>query len=237
MCRGGITTAQNLPNNDKPSIQAGGGRRNVYHRQIRFAKDAERLQKLLDKLIDPQLHQYVSAEETLRFVIGHENGHSLGPDSSYQNALGLYKHIIEEHKADTVSVASMPELKRTFDQYKDIDLRCFYTSWVVHDLMLRARPVLSKPHRVAELIQFNYLIDQKVLSFDENKKLHINFDLIEAALYRLLEDTIRIQLSRSSTQARDFIDRWGSWGEWPEYIASVQRELGLKPYIQLVTHF
>jgi hypothetical protein len=52
-----------------------------------------------------------------------------------------------------------------------------------------------------------------------------------------LEDTIRIQLSRSSTQARDFIDRWGSWGEWPEYIASVQRELGLKPYIQLVTHF
>ena len=29
LCRGGITTAQNLPNNDKPALQRGGGRRNV----------------------------------------------------------------------------------------------------------------------------------------------------------------------------------------------------------------
>ena len=31
-CRGGITTAQNLPNNDKPALAHGGSRRNVYHR-------------------------------------------------------------------------------------------------------------------------------------------------------------------------------------------------------------
>lgn len=41
-CRGGITTAQNLPNNDKLSVKTGGGRRNVYHRQVRMSVDREK---------------------------------------------------------------------------------------------------------------------------------------------------------------------------------------------------
>lgn len=36
--RGGITLAENLPNDDKLSLTIGGGRRNVYHRQISFYK-------------------------------------------------------------------------------------------------------------------------------------------------------------------------------------------------------
>ena len=108
-CRGGITTAQNLPNNDKLSVKTGGGRRNVYHRQVRMSVDREKERKMLERLLDPALHRYFDNEADHLFVIGHENGHSLGPDSSYQNALGAYKHIIEEHKADTVSLAFMPE--------------------------------------------------------------------------------------------------------------------------------
>lgn len=237
MCRGGITTAQNLPNNDKLAVKTGGGRRNVYHRQVRFSKDEERLKRLLDRLVDPQLHQYVDTNETMRFVIGHENGHSLGPDSSYQGALGIYKHIIEEHKADTISVASIAELKRHFANYKDVDLKKFYTTWVISDLLMRAQPVFSKPHRVAELIQFNYLLENNVIFFDENRKLHINFDLMENVLYKLLEDTIELQLSRSAEKAHVFIDRWAIWGEWPAYIAQIQNELGMKPYIQIVNKF
>ena len=34
--RAGITVAENLPNDDKLSLTIGGGRRNVFHRQIRF---------------------------------------------------------------------------------------------------------------------------------------------------------------------------------------------------------
>ena len=33
--RAGITFAENLPNDDKLSLSMGGGRRNVYHRQVR----------------------------------------------------------------------------------------------------------------------------------------------------------------------------------------------------------
>ena len=108
-CRGAITTAQNLPNNDKLSIKTGGGHRNAYHRQVRKSVDVERNRKLLEKLVAPELHRYFDLEADHLFVIGHENGHSLGPDNEYQRALGLHRSTIEEEKADTVSIAFMPE--------------------------------------------------------------------------------------------------------------------------------
>ena len=108
-CRGAITTAQNLHNNDKMSVKCGGGRRNVYHRQVRMSRDKKRDVELLKALVRPDFHKYFNPEAEHIFVIGHENGHSLGPDSSYQNALGLYKHTIEENKADVVSITYMPE--------------------------------------------------------------------------------------------------------------------------------
>jgi hypothetical protein len=237
MCRGGITTAQNLPNNDKPSVQSGGGRRNVYHRQIMLSRDLERIKRLMDELLAPELHAFYDQSQSLAFVIGHENGHTLGPDSTYQNALGVYKHIIEEHKADVISVAFMPELKRTFAAYADIDLKRFYTTWVVRDLFLRARPILSKPHRMAELIQFNYLLTHQALWFDKQGKLHIRFELMERVLYDLLTDTIRVQLSASAEEARRFVERWTTWTDQSQAVADTQKRIGMKPYIRLVEHF
>ena len=54
-CKAGIILAEILPNDDKLSLTIGGGKRNVYHRQIGF----------------------ISGHW---FTIGHENTHSLGPN-------------------------------------------------------------------------------------------------------------------------------------------------------------
>lgn len=237
MCRGGVTTAQNLPNNDKLAVKTGGGRRNVYHRQVRLSQDENRRKLLREKLLAPELHQYVDHTKVIIFVVGHENGHSLGPDSSYQNALGMYKHIIEEHKANVVSIASMAEIAQTWQIFDAEELKKIYTSWIVGNLFLRAEPILLKPHRVADLIEFNYLLENGSIWFDEDKKLHINFEGFDQVMYRLLAETINVQLSKSVDQARSFIERWAVWGEWPQYIAKIQEEIGIKPYIKLVTHF
>lgn len=90
---------------------------------------------------------------------------------------------------------------------------------------------------MASLIEFNYLFENKVIWFDSNKKLHIDFDLIGMAAYRLLEETIRVQLSKTASNAKAFINRWAVWGEWSRHIADVQRELGVKPYIKIITNF
>ena len=90
---------------------------------------------------------------------------------------------------------------------------------------------------MASLIEFNYLFENKVIWFDSNKKLHIDFDLIGMVAYRLLEETIRVQLSKTASNAKAFINRWAVWGEWSRHIADVQRELGVKPYIKIITNF
>jgi len=236
MCRGGITTAQNLPNDDKLSVKTGGGRRNVYHRQVRFSSDPERTKKLLDLLVSRDLHQYYDIPMSHHFVIGHENGHSLGPDRSFKNALGIYAHIIEEHKANTISIAFIQDIAKTFGTYTDFELKQIYTSWII-SLFSRAKPVLSKPHRVADLIEFNYLKKHHVISFDSENKLHIDFCKITPVMYQLLEETIAIQLSKSPNKAKEFIEKWSEWSECSEYIAHIQKELGLKPYIRIITKF
>ncbi len=236
MCRGGITTAQNLPNDDKLSVQTGGGRRNVYHRQVRFAKDDERAQKLLNILVAPELHQYYDASMRHHFVIGHENGHSLGPDSSFKNALGVYAHTIEEHKANTISIAFLREVAKHFGTYHDFELKQIYTSWII-SLFLKAKPVLSKPHRMADLLEFNYLLKNDVIFFDAENKLHIRFEKIDEVMQKLLSETIFVQLSKSVQTAQEFVEKWTDWSDINEYIADVQKKLGRKPYINLITKF
>lgn len=235
-CRGGITTAQNLPNNDKLAIKTGGGRRNVYHRQVRMSVDKEKNKKLLEKLVAPELHKYFDPEMDHLFVIGHENGHSLGPDSRYQTALGQYKHIIEEHKADVVSIAFMPEYVKS-GVIDDETLKKIYVTHVVYRLFGKAKPQLSLPHRVAELIELNYLLENKAISFDEDMKLHINFERFPVVMNQLLEDTVAVQLSMSPQKAKDFIERYSNWSEVSQKIAAVHAELGVKPYKDIKMFF
>ena len=200
MCRGGITTAQNLPNDDKLAVKTGGGRRNVYHRQVRFAYDKSRVQKMLELLVAKELHPY-------------------------------YKHEMRH-----ISIAFMEEVAKTFGTYTENELKEIYTTWIV-SLFLSAEPVLSKPHRVADLIEFNYLKAHGVIFFDAENKLHIDFEKITPVMRRLLEETIEIQLSKSATKAKEFIDKWSKWSEISAFIAQTQKKLGVKPYIRIITKF
>ena len=207
MCRGGITLAQNLPNNDKPSLKHGGGRRNVYHRQVRQSGDKEKTAQILNGLVDSELHQYYDEEADHLFTIGHENGHSLGPDSSYQTALGVYQHIIEEHKANLISASMMPEYVKagiiSAEQLKKI-----YATWVIKRHLMTAYPSSGEAHRVADLIEYNYLTAHNAIYFDKNKKLHIDFAKMPQVCRAMLEDIISIQLSKSPEYAKAYIEKW-----------------------------
>ena len=236
LCRGGITTAQNLPNNDKPSLARGGGRRNVYHRQVRQSTDKQKTQKILEALVSRDLHKYYDEDADHLFTIGHENGHSLGPDSSYQTALGIYQHIIEEHKADVISAAMMPEYVKD-GIISEETLKSIYTTWVVRRHFMVAFPQDKEAHRVADLIEYNYLHDNGAFYFDKNKKLHIDFEKMKEVCKQLLADVIKVQLSKSPKVAAEFIDKWSAWGDMQQYIADFKKNLGVRPYIEIVSSF
>ena len=236
LCRGGITLAQNLPNNDKPALAHGGGRRNVYHRQVRHGGESEKTEKILKELVSPQLHKYYNNEYDHLFTIGHENGHSLGPDSSYQTALGIYQHIIEEHKADMVSAAMMPEYVKAGIISAE-ELKAIYVTWVVKRHFMKAYPQDKEAHRVADLIEYNFLHEYGAFWFDSHRKLHIDFEKMQTGSRALLTEIIRVQLSKSPQVAADFVDRWTTWGEMNQYIADFKKKLGVRPYIKIETFF
>ncbi len=235
-CRGGMTVAQNLPNNDKLSIKTGGGRRNVYHRQVRLSQDAARTQKMLNAFLHPDFHKYYNIEADHLFVIGHENGHSLGPNSEYQNSPGICKSIIEENKADTISISFMPEYvkKGIIDE---TTLKEIYTTWIFR-LLLRAQPIFpTETYKIVDLIEFNTLLKHQAIFFDENKLIHINFDKVSPAMYELLSQVIDIQLSKSPQKARQYIEANTTWNDLHEYIADTHKKLGLKKYKNIVNFF
>lgn len=236
-CRGGMTLAQNLPNNDKLAIKTGGGRRNVYHRQVRQSKDDKRTEQLLNAFLHPSFHKYYDPEADHIFVIGHENGHSLGPSSEYQNSPGICKSIIEENKADTVSISFMPEYVKqgiiTEERLKQI-----YTTWIVSRLLLRAKPIFpTETYKIVDLIEFNTLLKHGAIWFDENKLIHIDFDKVSPAIYKILSQVVDIQLSKSPEKARQYIKENTEWNELHEHIAATHKKLGLKKYKNIVSYF
>lgn len=235
-CRGGITTAQNLPNNDKLSVKKGFGRRNVYHRQVRQSGDKKKQQELLDCLVDSSLHQFFDNEADHIFVIGHENGHSLGPDSSYQNSIGIYKHIIEENKADVISIAFMPEYVK-IGVIDELSLKKVYASYIIARMLLNAEPVMQLPHRVAELIQFNFLLQKKAIAFNDEQKLEIYFDKLHDAFIELLQETVAVQLSKSAKVAEEFVKKYAVWTALSQKIAEIRQKMGIKPYKRIIRFF
>lgn len=175
--RAGITLAENLPNDDKLSIkELDGGRRNVYHRQIRLitSEDArEKMKKRLAATVNPELHQYYNDEADHWFTVGHENGHSLGPKSGTEG-LGKYKSIIEENKADMISLAMLDVLTEagmyTPEQRKQIIVT--YAA----DNMMTSKPTLSQAHRVRSVMQNYYFIKEGAMEISPEGILNVDIE-------------------------------------------------------------
>jgi len=220
--RAGITLAENLPNDDKMSLKIGGGRRNVYHRQIRFVSDFTKLQKRLDALLDKEQHKYYLNEADHWFTIGHENAHSLGPNSGTE-ALGKYKSIIEENKADMASLAMLDILMENGMYTKEeVDIIC--TTFVA-DNFLKSKPTLSQAHRVRSVMQNKYLFDFGAVELTEDGKIHVNIEKVIPAAKAMLSEIVRIQIDRDFKKGEDYVLKNFVWTDEMEKIAQKMREI------------
>lgn len=223
--RGGITVAQNLPNNDKLSLTIGGGRRNVYHRQIREIKDKDKLQKRLDATLDKSLHKYFDAEASHKFTIGHENVHSLGPKNGTE-ALGKYKNIIEENKADMGSMAFLDILVKE-GMYTEEEKKQIIVTFCAGNFM-KSEPPISQAHRVRSVMQTKYFLDHGAVSVDENGLIHVDMDKVVPTAMKMLEEIVRIQIDRDFNKAEDYINRNFVWTDEMERVAKKLRTTDLE---------
>ena len=218
--RAGITLAENLPNDDKMSIIAlDGGRRNVYHRQIRMitSPDAkEKMQKRLDAMLNPDLHKYYNDEADHWFTIGHENGHSLGPKSGTEG-LGKYKSIIEENKADMVSLSMLDILTEAGMYTKEQREQIIVT--YAADNMMMSKPTLSQAHRVRSVMQNYYFIKQGAIEISKDGILNINIDKMVSTAGKMLEEIIEVQMSGDFTRGEKYVNDYFVWTSEMETMA------------------
>lgn len=223
--RGGITIAQNLPNNDKLSLTIGGGRRNVYHRQVRTNNTPEALErrkKRLNAVLNPELHKYYNPEADHWFTIGHENVHSLGPKSGTE-ALGKYKNIIEENKADMGSLALLDCLEKA-GVYNEEEKKQIIVTFGA-DCFLKAKPELSQAHRVRTVMQAYFFIKEGVLSVDDNGVIDINTEKMTEAAKKMLTEIIEVQLSDDFSRGEKYINDYFCWTDDMERVSKKLREI------------
>lgn len=213
--RGGITLAENLPNDDKLSLTIGGGRRNVYHRQIRFISDMKKLQERLDAILDKEQHKYYLDEADHWFTIGHENAHSLGPKKACET-LGKYRNIIEENKADMGSLAFVDLLTElgmyTEEQRKQIIVT------TIADNFLKSKPTLSQAHRVRTVMQNKYFSERGAYDIVDGK-IHVNIDKVVPIAKEMLSEIVRIQIEGDFDKAEKYVLDNFIWTDNMELIA------------------
>ncbi len=223
--RGGITLAQNLPNNDKPSLKIGGGRRNVYHRQIRISTSPEakeRRQKRLDATLAKDLHKYYNQEADHWFTIGHENVHSLGPKSGTE-ALGKYKNIIEENKADMGSLALLDVLVE-LGMYNEEEKKQIIVTYAA-DNFLKAKPTLSQAHRVRTVMQTKYFLENKAVWLNDEGLIELDIDKMVPTAQKMLSEIIRVQLSKDFATGEKYVLDNFVWTDEMETISKKLKEI------------
>ena len=209
--RAGITLAENLPNDDKVSVKdLDGGRRNVYHRQIRLitSDDArEKMQKRLDSTLNKELHKYYNDEADHWFTIGHENGHSLGPNGT--DGLGKYKSIIEENKADMVSL-SMLDVLTDAGMYTPEQRKQIIVTYAADNMMM-AKPTLSQAHRVRSVMQNYFFIKEGAITISPDGMLDVDIEKMVPTARKMLERIIEVQMSNDFAEGEKYVNEYFVW--------------------------
>lgn len=214
--RGGITLAENLPNSDKLSLTIGGGRRNVYHRQIRFISDKKKLQERLDAILDKSQHRYYLDEADHWFTIGHENAHSLGPKDN-KESLGKYRNIIEENKADMGALAFV-DLLMELGMYTPHQRVQIIVTTIV-DNFLKSKPTLSQAHRVRTVMQNKYFAERGAYSITKEGKILVDIEKVVPIAKEMLAEIVRIQIDGDFDKAEKYVLDNFVWTDNMELIA------------------
>lgn len=212
--RGG-NTATNLPNEAYLAARYGSTillRANIMRNPDIFKGSGD----IWGAAMAPAFAAHLTADANFYRTLWHEVGHYLGPDltnaGATLDAIGPDASLIEEMKADLVSLFVAKELRRR-GYYSEDQLRSLYASGILRTLQ-NNRPRREQPYNMMQLMQWNWFLDRKVLSFDPAAgKLSIDYGRYHEAVRDLLKQVIALQEAGDAKAAAAFVDRWGTWDD------------------------
>ncbi len=232
--RTGITIAQNLPNSDKLAVQLGGGRRLVFHRQVRNSGDPEYMGRFLDALVEPAQHAWYDKDADFLFTVGHELAHSLGPRATRdgrdkKGSLGKWGDILEENKADIAALV-MTDYMAAIGVFDALQANKIYLTSAMENLQAK-QPSENEAHRFRSVMQCNYFREGGAVELETGGRLRIDPDLMPVVARQMLGEVIQLQLEGNAEKAEAFCRRYGAWNDVMQYAAD--QIMGLNPKLYL----
>ena len=217
--RASLVLAQNLPNDDKPALKIGGGRRNVYHRQVRSNSN----KKLYKNLIHEEQFKYFNPEADHWAVICHENTHSLGPQT--HSGLGKFSFIIEEYKADMGMYSFLREFVKE-GYFTEVQAKQIIVTSLAYGF-LKGKPSLSQAHRTRSVMICNRMLTEKAIEIRDGK-LWFDFDKVIDTAKEMMREAIRLQLDANVKSAENYIMKWFVWSDDIAFVAEVIKKFSKK---------
>lgn len=211
----GTNTATILPNDAEHSRKYGRTillRNNIMMHPELFETSARRFRTA----VAPTFRDDLTIEANFRRTLWHEVGHYLGVDKtedgkSLDESLQQSADLLEEMKADLVSLFSAKKLSDA-GVYSQPELKAIYAGGILRAVQQLNRPRRTQAYQTMQLIQWNYFLENDVLSFDqESGLLSINYDQYHAAVAGLLREVLAIQRAGDPKRADDFVQRYTTW--------------------------
>ncbi|MBA2502360.1 MAG: NUDIX hydrolase [Pyrinomonadaceae bacterium] len=170
-----------------------------------------------EEAVAPAHRSELTSDSNFYRTLWHEVGHYLGVDTTkdgrdLDTALEENSSLLEEMKADLVSLYVADALQKQ-GYYTSAQLRSVYASGI-NRVLQNNRPRREQPYNTMQLMQWNFFLENGLLSFDpQTKKLGINYDKYHDTVGKLLAKVLEVQHAGDKTAANRFIEQYTKWDE------------------------
>jgi hypothetical protein len=204
--------ADNLPND--PRIHQQKGSKKIFFRNFMDARVQNVILPIAQRLLIPAQAAKASAEGYMASTLLHEISHGLGPAFARRNgkqidireAIGGAYSGLEEAKADVVGMFGLKWLVDRGAMPRQ-RLEEYYASYVA-GIFRTLRFGTGEAHGRAEMMEFNYLLEQHALQRTAAGRYEIDFPRMPAALAQLARELLEIEATGDRARAEAWFTRY-----------------------------
>jgi hypothetical protein len=203
--------ADNLPND--PRVHDTKGTKKIFFKNFMDARVNSVVLPLAKYLMPEAQAAQASGEGYLAAVVLHEISHGLGPAYSHVNgkqvpiteAIGPVYSALEEAKADVVGMYGLAWLMDHGALPKN-RAQEYYSSYVA-GIFRSVRYGVAEAHGRAEMMEFNYLVEQKAVNRAAGK-YSVDFAEIPTAIASLSKELLTIEATGDRQRAEAWFNRY-----------------------------
>jgi hypothetical protein len=203
--------ADNLPND--PRIHQENGTKKIFFNNFLIWRLKAVILPLSQRVMDQSQTAKVTPDGFMASVVLHEISHELGPDFATRSgkridireAIGPAYSGLEEAKADVVGMFGLKWLVDHKALQKN-DIGEYYTSYVA-SIFRTLRFGTGEAHGRAEMMEFNYLLENHALNF-ANGRYTIDYARMPVALAQLAKILMEIEATGDRSRAENWFAKY-----------------------------